>query len=694
MTSAAPDSENAIDGHALVLAGRVLRPGIELETTSRYRDDIWRLEPAILQQHVPTSVLSFSTAPTRYRGIAKELSYAMLCGPLPAGEKRQSVTGVRSTFNDIRKFLRWLDARDHPDTHRCALAELTSDDLVAYQHHLLTTTPMTDGSRENARRAVTLFWRYRTCLSDPLQINPRSVEGWTFRRSRARENTTGRIPEAVLGPLIVWATRFVDDFSADILAAANCRQEFQARFNNGRYGRNRGLATELETYLEGHIRSRRPLPGIRGRPYWRFIAIEVGSHDEGLRDPRLRGLVEQAAADVGVTDHTWLAHTITGRLDGDPWIEGIALRHPTLSVEKLTRMLHVACYILIAFLSGMRDSEVKHLRRDCLTTARDADGTPYRWKVHGLAFKGESDPAGVAATWIVGPAAARAIEILEKLQPAHEFVLFSNLPNGKASAKKAPDHAQATKTTNAQLAEFLDWINAYCNEHVRTDGVPLVHNRQWVLSTRQFRRTLAWFIARRPGGSIAGAIQYRHLSIQMFEGYAGTSDSGFRAEVEAEQALTRGEQLFTMIDTHEHTTLRGPSAQEACQRLADFGDRSGFPGNVITDPHRLKRIMHQHDPAIYPGTFATCVFNPDKALCQPRSDTRGTNRPILGNCRPLECVNVALSRDNVDALTVARAHLVQELAERPDLPPLLMHRLRERHDQISTFLERHTKDDL
>ena len=49
-----------------------------------------------------------------------------------------------------------------------------------------------------------------------------------------------------------------------------------------------------------------------------------------------------------------------------------------------------------------------------------------------------------------------------------------------------------------------------------------------MLNTSQFRRTLAWFIARQLGGSIAGAIQYRHHSIQMFEGYAGTSDSGFQ----------------------------------------------------------------------------------------------------------------------------------------------------------------------
>ncbi|HCU93733.1 MAG TPA: hypothetical protein DHU96_13805 [Actinobacteria bacterium] len=81
---------------------------------------------------------------------------------------------------------------------------------------------------------------------------------------------------------------------------------------------------------------------------------------------------------------------------------------------------------------------------------------------------------------------------------------------------------------------------------------------------------MAWFIARRPGGAIAGALQYRHHAIQMFEGYAGTSSSGFRAEVEAEQARTRGEHLLAMTDHHEHQQLTGPAAAEAASRLASF----------------------------------------------------------------------------------------------------------------------------
>jgi hypothetical protein len=83
-----------------------------------------------------------------------------------------------------------------------------------------------------------------------------------------------------------------------------------------------------------------------------------------------------------------------------------------------------------------------------------------------------------------------------------------------------PEPGPENGTTNRQLNELAFWISGYCREPGRGDGIPLVNGQPFRLLTRQFRRTLAWFIARQPGGVIAGAIQYRHLSIQMFEGYA------------------------------------------------------------------------------------------------------------------------------------------------------------------------------
>ena len=67
------------------------------------------------------------------------------------------------------------------------------------------------------------------------------------------------------------------------------------------------------------------------------------------------------------------------------------------------------------------------------------------------------------------------------------------------------------------------WVNAYCAAQGFTKAIPDVGGQPAKVATAQFRRTLAWFIARRPGGSIAGAIAYRHHSVQMFEGYAEVS---------------------------------------------------------------------------------------------------------------------------------------------------------------------------
>lgn len=418
----------------------------------------------------------------------------------------------------------------------------------------------------------------------------------------------------------------------------------------------------------------------------------LGVSRKGMQRKEINALFDTALATVGATEHTWLPLKIIGTLDEAEWVSGIAVRHPLQSLQQLTRLLHVSCYILIAFFSGMRDSEIKHLRRGCLTAHRDPDGRPYRWTVTSLAFKGETNPAGVPATWVIGEPAARAIAILEQLHPADDALLFSHLPHsgGVGPSRGAANSAVTTKATNEQLGDFMKWINAYCTANGREDGIPTDNGQFPSLSSSKFRRTLAWFIARHPGGSIAGAIQYRHLSIQMFEGYAGTSDSGFRAEVESEQALARGEHLTQMINSHEHDELAGPAASTAQQRLENWGRQ--FGGTVITDRHQIMRLMRRDDPAVYPGTFAMCVYDPEKALCSQRSDTKGRAHPNLATCQPLNCANTALTEANIDALRTEVSRLDQELATRPSLAPLLKRRLEDRHTRITNFLTRQATD--
>jgi hypothetical protein len=284
----------------------------------------------------------------------------------------------------------------------------------------------------------------------------------------------------------------------------------------------------------------------------------------------------------------------------------------------------------------------------------------------------------------VGEPVERATNVLEQLQLPEQVLLFARLNISPHFTRVHPNQAKATKQTVHDLAKFVDWVNAYCDSHGRPDRIPLVGGQRWHLTTSQFRRTLAWFIARRPGGVIAGAIQYRHQRVQMFEGYSGTSASGFRAEVEAEQALERGERLLAMVEDHDHQQLVGPAAADAETRLIEFDRHARFPGMIVTDPRRLQLIMRRHDPNVFPGEFVTCVFNPDKALCL-RSQAE-TTTPALADCKPLSCRNVALSGDNRASWHRHLNHLEQALGD-PTLAPYVRFRLEGQRREIGRFLE-------
>jgi hypothetical protein len=298
-----------------------------------------------------------------------------------------------------------------------------------------------------------------------------------------------------------------------------------------------------------------------------------------------------------------------------------------------------------------------------VTTERDSTGTAYRWKITGLAFKGETTTRGVRATWVAGHPAARAVAVLERLQPPGRSLLFARLPFREGTRPGSSAAVLTTAATQNALADFTAWVNGYCAASGRAGAVPIPGVGE-PLTTRRFRRTLAWHIARRPGGVIAGALQYRHHAIQMFESYAGTSASGFRAEVEAEQAIARGEHLLAMTDQHQHHhDLTGPAAAEAAARLASF---AGFAGQVTTDPRRIE--------------YVTCIYHHPRALC-----THGDG-PDLGTCQPLRCRNAAFTPANRDALRRELARIDASLIQAPALPPYLQHTLTARRQAITALL--------
>jgi hypothetical protein len=64
-------------------------------------------------------------------------------------------------------------------------------------------------------------------------------------------------------------------------------------------------------------------------------------------------MVASAVAEVGLADGCYLFTQVRASLDDASWLPGFDYHR----MPELSRILQTACYVVIAYLSGMRDSE-------------------------------------------------------------------------------------------------------------------------------------------------------------------------------------------------------------------------------------------------------------------------------------------------------------------------------------------------
>jgi len=163
-------------------------------------------------------------------------------------------------------------------------------------------------------------------------------------------------------------------------------------------------------------------------------------------------------------------------------------------------------------------------------------------------------------------------------------------------------------------------------------GVP------WAFNARQFRRSLAWHIAHQPFGIVAGAKQYKHARHVMFSGYAGTSASGFAAEVATEEAVAR---LDYAEDLYRDWNDGGRSQGGASARIdAEFArirrELGDLPG-VVSSTTRLRRMLAHLTKTLYPGILNDCFYQSATAVCRKQAKALGRPLPLHNMC--LHCPN-------------------------------------------------------
>lgn len=352
----------------------------------------------------------------------------------------------------------------------------------------------------------------------------------------------------------------------------------------------------------------------------------------------LRDAVEELGCERGGMDTVISCDPDTGH----PWRE----RFDAFSLIREERHLQTAAYVVCAYLTGMRDSEVQAMQPGCLSRKRSADGLIERVAIRSMTYKGRGT-RGEAEEWITIEPVAKAIDVAERLAERHrerrgEDGIWFTLDRDAAREKGLPHIVRRINL----LRDHLDERYGSGDE----SAIPCVDGQKWAFNTRQLRRTVAWYIANRPFGVIAGKIQYKHASVAMFDGYAGASASGFRQEIEQEHALG---QLDDIVEHYEACQRGERPAGPAAHRVTAEMDRVArevgrFPG-LVADNGRVRAMLGHLARTLHVGYLNDCFFEPATALCLAQSQQTKKAAPMLSNCAPDRCPNSCITARHLPA---------------------------------------------
>ena len=331
------------------------------------------------------------------------------------------------------------------------------------------------------------------------------------------------------------------------------------------------------------------------------------------------------------------------------------------------------------------------LRRGCV----HYDQAAGLWLLRGRQWKGVVDQAGSKLPqgqerpdpWVVVEPVAHAVAVLERLHDDPLLFPTTLLVGHRAGiTRERRGKARTTPLITDDITRLVAWVNDYCTAHRRDDRIPPDPSRR-ALAPSRLRRTLAWFIVRRPRGLVAGAIQYGHVQVQITLGYSGTYASGFPDEHAFETWLLRLEQFAhaqQRLADGEHVS--GPAARAYRDRTLQANQQ--FAGRVLDSTRQARDLLANPALQIYPAKGMTCVFDPAKAKCRlkPASDD-ARRTPDLTDCQP-GCQNIARTDHDIDQLR-SRAVQLAELAADPLSPQ--SRRQREHHElqRLRTIIDEH-----
>lgn len=681
---------------APILRHRTVRPGTPPDKLSRFEDAVWHLAPAHPDAHAKINAIQWDRWPPELVEVFKNVTLAFLEHPTPrsvtltSDGDLMSIGTLAFRLRTLRVFAAWMSQQ-----HLASLHEVTDQQLERYRQHVLRLETSNRRKRD-LFVAVRTVWEYRARLPPHCRLNTHTPWGGAPPsrlanapcRPAGAENTTPRVAPATMEALLDWSLRMVEVIGPDIVAARAELDQLEAGTHPSQVTLDELSSRQrLEAFAADASARGRALPGHPGsnpqaqpRINWSHLARMLRLPQRQV-PPSLQPVILDSG--LQVADGSPVG-TITGLIDGRPW------RERPLTTQELPALishLSAACFVVISYLSGMRPGEVLNLRRGC---ARQ-DETTGQLLVAGRHGKGPArtprptlgdDPW--ERTWVVVRPAHQAITLLEHLTDA-PFLFPSSLHKPHA-IRPADRHARRNGEVTRDLENFIAWVNATFH---RLDGrAAIPPDPAGRIYPTRFRRTLAYFIVRRPRGLIAAALQYGHVSTTVTLSYSGTADTGWLDDLAVERL-----EAILEHNQHDHALLAhgeqvsGPAATDYRDRVAST---HRFAGRVVNRVRNVERILQHADPSIHHGDGMTCVYRAETAACRTSRQAQGLpapDGPVEAECQA-GCVNLAYTDRDITRLR-ERLNVLTDAADEPMAPAPLRDRARAQAEQIRSVLTRH-----
>ncbi|QHA04630.1 integrase [Streptomyces broussonetiae] len=658
---------------------------------ARYGDQVWCLHPLIENPGGVRCRIYWANFPSGLREECRFLAYRLINEPVPALYLVSRAGAWRERLSPYRihkTVLHWAELARWCHKHGITTLRDFSEDAWHDYHQFVRAKGLSRSSVCHRLTAMQRLWIFDHTSPHPLGIAepPWSREGsddYLPAATALGENATEPITPATMGPLLIWALRMVEDFADDVLAAwaEYCRMTARPRHNPAA---NEMSRPTLLAYFRELESSGRPVPTIQwqGRTAFAttYIAALTGASNSQVQhalESNLRWQELKRTRPGGCP----MPCAVTGMIDGRPWTDAVDFDE----VGGLMRHLGTACFIVIAYLTGMRPGEVLGLHEGCCPEPEPGG----RHLIYGHEFKTARDKDGNHLSrgrtrdvpWVAIAPVVAAIRVLERIVPS-EALLFDSYSHQFLIQRKNAKRALTLYSFRDRVEHFAHWASDLAVSLDRPHEV-IPADPEGLIGTARFRRTLAWHIARRPGGLVALAIQYGHMRTAVSAAYASRSRDGIHDLLDIEMARATAETLATLHDDLAvGTGVSGPAAR----RLIHAATQAPTFVGVITTARQARALLSNPALAVHdnPHAFAMCVYNRDKALCRRIKDD---DSPRLDSCVPT-CANIG----RLDHHAVQLGDQAEDLERQADsggLPFPLAERLRGQAMRLREYADLH-----